>query len=109
MISRFTKAAAIAAAACVTGGALATALPAAAAGSTLRAAAEAQGKYFGTEVTGNMINNSTITNLAGQQFAMVTPGNEMKRDTTEPSNGSFNFGPGDGVVSFARAHGMRVR
>ena len=100
---------AIAAAACVAGGALATAAPATAAGSTLRAAAEAQGKYFGTEVTGNMINNSTITNLAGQQSDMVTPGNEMKWDTTEPSNGSYNFGPGDAVVSFAKAHGMRVR
>ena len=98
------------AAACVAGGALATVAPATAAGSTLRAAAEAQGKYFGTEVTGNMINNSTITNLAGQQFDMVTPGNEMKWDTTQPSNnGSYNFGPGDAVVSFAKAHGMRVR
>jgi endo-1,4-beta-xylanase len=80
-----------------------------AAASTLKAAAEAQGKYFGTEVTGNMIDNSTITNLAGQQFDMVTPGNEMKWDTTEPSNGSYNFGPGDSIVSFAKAHGMRVR
>jgi endo-1,4-beta-xylanase len=97
------------AAACAAGGALAAAVPATAAGSTLRAAAEAQGKYFGTEVTGNMINNSTITNLAGQQFDMVTPGNEMKWDTTEPSNGSYNFGPGDAIVSFAKAHGMRVR
>jgi endo-1,4-beta-xylanase len=100
---------AIAAAACATAGALATAVPATAAASTLRAAAEAQGKYFGTEVTGNMISNSTITNLAGQQFDMVTPGNEMKWDTTEPSNGSYNFGPGDGIVSFAKTHGMRVR
>jgi endo-1,4-beta-xylanase len=100
---------AIVAAACLAGGALAAAVPATAAGSTLRAAAEAQGKYFGTEVTGNMVNNSTITNLAGQQFDMVTPGNEMKWDTTEPSNGSYNFGPGDGIVSFAKAHGMRVR
>jgi endo-1,4-beta-xylanase len=100
---------AVLAAAGVTGGALVTAVPAWAAGGTLRAAAEAQGKYFGTEVTGNMVNNSTITNLAGQQFDMVTPGNEMKWDTIEPSNGSYNFGPGDGVVSFAKAHGMRVR
>jgi endo-1,4-beta-xylanase len=98
-----------AAGACVAGGALAAAAPATAAGSTLRAAAEAQGKYLGTEVTGGMVNNPTITNLAGQQFDMVTPGNEMKWDTIEPNNGSFNFGPGDGVVSFARAHGMRVR
>jgi endo-1,4-beta-xylanase len=39
----------------------------------------------------------------------VTPGNEMKWDTTEPSNGSFNFGPGDQIVSFAIAHNQRVR
>ena len=90
-------------------GALAMATPAMAAGSTLKAAAEADGRYFGTEVTGNMINNSTITNLAAQQFDMVTPGNEMKWDTTEPSNGSYNFGPADNVVSWAQSHGMRVR
>jgi endo-1,4-beta-xylanase len=104
---RLVLAAAVAAA--MVGGALAATVPAAAAGSTLRAAAEADGKYFGTEVTGNMIDNSTITNLAAQQFDMVTPGNEMKWDTTEPSNGSYNFGPGDAIVSWANAHGMRVR
>jgi endo-1,4-beta-xylanase len=96
-------------AAAATAGGLAAAGPVAAAGSTLKAAAEAQGRYFGTELTGNMINNSTITNLAAQQFDMVTPGNEMKWDTTEPSNGSYNFGPGDAIVSFAQSHGMRVR
>ncbi|MBS2967132.1 glycoside hydrolase, partial [Actinocrinis puniceicyclus] len=42
------------------------------AASTLRAAAEAQSRYMGTELTGNMVNNSTITNLAGTQFDMVT-------------------------------------
>lgn len=40
---------------------------------------------------------------------MVTPGNEMKWDTTEPGNGSYNFGPGDAIVNFATAHSMRVR
>jgi endo-1,4-beta-xylanase len=106
---RQRQAVAVAAAVCIAGGAVASAVPATAAASTLRAAAEAQGKYFGTEVTGTMINNTTITNLAGQQFDMVTPGNEMKWDTTEPSNGSYNFAPGDAIVSFAKAHGMRVR
>jgi endo-1,4-beta-xylanase len=100
---------AVAAAACLAGGVVATTVPATAAGSTLRAAAEAQGKYFGTEVTGNMINNTTITNLAAQQFDMVTPGNEMKWDATEPSNGSYTFGGGDGIVSWAQSHGLRVR
>jgi endo-1,4-beta-xylanase len=73
--------------AAIVAGVLTAGTPAMAAGTTLKAAAEAQGRYFGTEVTGNIVNNSTITNLAGQQFDMVTPGNEMKWDTTEPSNG----------------------
>ncbi len=96
-------------AAATTVGALAVASPAAAAGSTLKAAAEAQGRYFGTELTGSMPSNPTIANLAAQQFDMVTPGNEMKWDTTEPQNGVYNFGPGDSIVSFAQSHGMRVR
>ncbi|WP_410574907.1 endo-1,4-beta-xylanase [Amycolatopsis sp. cmx-4-61] len=83
--------------------------PPADAASTLRSLAEAQNKYIGTELTGNMVNNATITSLAGAQFDMVTPGNEMKWDTTEPANGSYNFGPGDRIVSFAQAHNMRVR
>ena len=87
---------------------MAAARPASAAAS-LKSLAEVSGRYFGTAMTQNMLSNSTVTSLAAQQFDMVTPGNEMKWDTTEPSNGSYNFGPGDQIVSFARAHGMRVR
>ncbi|WP_084316071.1 endo-1,4-beta-xylanase [Actinospica robiniae] len=77
---------------------------------TAVAAASADGgRYFGTELTGNMVDNSTITNLAATQFDMVTPGNEMKWDATEPSNGSYNFSGGDAIVSFASSHGMQVR
>ena len=65
--------------------------------------AEAKGRYFGTAMTQNMLSNSTITTLAGQQFDMVTPGNEMKWDTTESRQNSFNFGPGDQIVSWAKA------
>ncbi len=89
-------------------GAVVLAGPASAA-STLRTAAEAQNRYFGTELTGSMPSNQTIASIAGTQFDMVTPGNEMKWDTTEPSNGNYNFSPGDGIVSFAQAHNMRVR
>jgi endo-1,4-beta-xylanase len=86
-----------------------TAAAPAQAATTLRALAEAHGKYFGTEMTGSMPSNQTISNLAGTQFDMVTPGNEMKWDTTEPSNGSYNFGPGDGIVNWAKPFNMRVR
>ncbi|MFE9425609.1 endo-1,4-beta-xylanase [Kitasatospora sp. NPDC006697] len=89
--------------------AAATATPAAAAGTTLKAAAEADSRYFGTALTDGDLGVSGETSIAGAQFDMVTPGNEMKWDTTEPSNGNYNFGPGDQIVSFAKANGMRVR
>jgi endo-1,4-beta-xylanase len=91
------------------GVAVAPVLPAGAAGTPLRQLAEAKGKYFGTALTQGNLSNSTLTSLAAAQFDMVTPGNEMKWDTTEPSNGSYNFGPGDQIVSFATAHSMRIR
>jgi endo-1,4-beta-xylanase len=80
-----------------------------AAGTGLKNLAEAKGIYFGTALTQSNLSNATLTAVAGAQFDMVTPGNEMKWDTTEPSNGSYNFGPGDQIVSFAQSHDMRVR
>ena len=88
---------------------LALATPASAAASTLKAAAEASGHYFGTALTQSNLSNSTLTSVAAAQFDMVTPGNEMKWDTTEPSNGSFNFAPGDAIVAWAKSHNDRVR
>jgi endo-1,4-beta-xylanase len=67
------------------------------------------GRYFGSDMTGNLLSQSTVTQLQAQQFDMVTPGNEMKWDTTEPSNGSFNFSPGDQIVAYAQANNERVR
>jgi endo-1,4-beta-xylanase len=91
-------------------GAVVGAVPAsAAAATTLKAAAVADGRYFGTALTDGNLSDSTLLGVADAQFDMVTPGNEMKWDTTEPSNGSYNFGPGDQIVSYAASHGMRVR
>ncbi|MEU3459598.1 endo-1,4-beta-xylanase [Streptomyces sp. NPDC006733] len=81
----------------------------AAAATSLKTLAEAKGIYFGTAMTQTDVGNATLTAVAGAQFDMVTPGNEMKWDTVEPSRGSFNFGPGDRIVSFANSHDMRVR
>ncbi|QUQ64633.1 endo-1,4-beta-xylanase [Kutzneria sp. CA-103260] len=80
-----------------------------AAGTGLKTLAEAKNIYFGTALTQSNLSNSTLTAVAGAQFDMVTPGNEMKWDTTEPSNGTYNFGPGDQIVSFAQSHSMRIR
>jgi len=89
--------------------ALVVAQSATAATTTLRGLAEAQNRYFGTALTDGDLNISGEMAIANTQFDMVTPGNEMKWDTTEPSNGSYNFGPGDQIVSWAQAHNARVR
>ncbi|UWE11275.1 endo-1,4-beta-xylanase [Actinacidiphila bryophytorum] len=79
------------------------------AATSLRTLAEAQGRYFGTALTAGDLSNTGETTIANAQFDMVTPGNEMKWDTTEPSSGHFNFGPGDQIANYASAHNMRVR
>jgi endo-1,4-beta-xylanase len=87
-----------------------TAQAALAPGTPLKTLAQAAGgRYFGSDMTGNLLSQSTVTQLQAQQFNMVTPGNEMKWDTTEPSNGTFNFAPGDQIVAYAQANGERVR
>ena len=98
-----------AAAAAVAAGSLLLAGQAGAAGTGLKTLAEAKGIYFGTALTQSNLSNSTLTAVASAQFDMVTPGNEMKWDTTEPSNGTYNFAPGDQIVSYAQTNGMRVR
>jgi endo-1,4-beta-xylanase len=47
--------------------------------------------------------------LAALHYNSVTPGNDLKWDTTEPSEGNFNFGPADAIVSWAQAHNIKVR
>jgi len=86
-----------------------SAAPASAA-TTLGGGAEAQGgRYFGTAVSASRLSNTALTNVAGTQFDMMTPENDMKWDTVQPAQTTFNFGPGDQIVNFARSHNQRLR
>jgi endo-1,4-beta-xylanase len=76
---------------------------------SLGAAAAGSGRYFGTAVAAGKLGNSTYAGILDREFNMITPENEMKWDTTEPSRGNFNFGPADQIVSHAGAHGQRMR
>ena len=80
-----------------------------AAASTLAAAASQSGRYFGTAMTTGDINDSTQDATVRREFNMITPGNEMKPDATEPNQGQFNFTRGDQIYNWAIARGMRVR
>jgi endo-1,4-beta-xylanase len=47
--------------------------------------------------------------LAALHYNSVTPGNDLKWDKTEPTEGNFNFVPGDNILAFAQVHGMKMR
>ncbi|TMR97859.1 endo-1,4-beta-xylanase [Nonomuraea basaltis] len=89
--------------------ALATAIPADAAESTLGAAAAQSGRYFGTAIASGRLGDSAYTTIANREFNMVTAENEMKIDATEPNPGQFNFSAGDRVYNWAVQNGKRVR
>jgi endo-1,4-beta-xylanase len=80
-----------------------------AASGTLGSAAAGSGRYFGTAVAAGKLGDSTYSTILDREFSMITPENEMKWDTTEPSRGNFNFGPADQIVNHAMAHGQRMR
>ncbi|MEV0903929.1 endo-1,4-beta-xylanase [Streptomyces hokutonensis] len=96
-------------AALVTGAALLFTAPAAHAADTpLRDLAAAKGKVVGTAVTGSKLTGS-YGDIAGAQFSSLTPGNAMKWETVEPTQGSFNWTEADQIVAFAQAHNQQVR
>ncbi|MFD0661948.1 endo-1,4-beta-xylanase [Thermocatellispora tengchongensis] len=84
-------------------------IPADAAESTLGAAAQQSGRYFGTAIAAGRLGDSTYTTIANREFDMVTAENEMKIDATQPQPGQFNFSQGDRVYNWAVQNGKRVR
>ncbi|TFH69458.1 endo-1,4-beta-xylanase [Cellulomonas sp. HD19AZ1] len=85
------------------------AVPAAAAGSTLQAAAAESGRYFGTAIAASRLNDGAYTTIANREFNMITAENEMKMDAMQPSRGQFNWSSGDRIVNWARQNGKQVR
>src|SRR2546430_2148499 len=86
--------------------------PASAAGNSLRTAAEAQGRQFGTALSpsSNLTGNAKYMQTTTREFDLITPGNEMKWGSVEPNQqGTFNWGPADQLVAFAQANNMKVR
>jgi endo-1,4-beta-xylanase len=76
---------------------------------SLRALAAPIGLRFGTAVTPFELDNPAYTQITGDQFSSVTPGNEMKWQVVEPTQGTYDWSGGDRLVSFARQHDQLVR
>jgi endo-1,4-beta-xylanase len=75
----------------------------------LRALGAPIGLHIGTALIPYDLDNPDYARVAGQQFDLVTPGNEMKWETVEPTRGTYNWSGGDRLVQFAEAHGQLVR
>jgi endo-1,4-beta-xylanase len=77
---------------------------------TLQGLAAAHGRYFGSATDNPELSDTAYTAiLGGGEFGQTTPGNSMKWDTVEPTQGTFSYTKGDAVVTFAQQHGLKVR
>ncbi|KAI0034220.1 endo-1,4-beta xylanase [Vararia minispora EC-137] len=88
------------------------ALPTGTSTAKLHLLAQAAGKlYFGSATDNPELSDPTYVNLLSDSamFGQITPGNSMKWDSTERSQGSFTFAGGDTVVALAHANGQLVR
>ena len=75
----------------------------------LKTHAAARGKYFGDAVDNSEISDATYRTHIANEFNMITPGNAMKWDATEPNRGQFNYTRAEEIMSLARANGQQVR
>jgi endo-1,4-beta-xylanase len=76
---------------------------------TLRGLAAQVGLRFGTAIIPFDLDNAPYTKIAATQFSVVTPGNEMKWQVVEPTQGVLDFSGGDRLVAFAKANNDLVR
>jgi endo-1,4-beta-xylanase len=76
---------------------------------TLRGLAAQVGLRFGTAIIPFDLNTPALNQIAAAQFSVVTPGNEMKWQVVEPTQGVLNFTGGDNLVAFAKANNDLVR
>ncbi|MFY1674565.1 endo-1,4-beta-xylanase [Plantactinospora sp. WMMB334] len=79
--------------------------PAAAAETTLRAAAAKAGLFFGVAAS-----PGRLSSIVGQEFNQLTPENDMKPATIATSSGGLqNTGSADTLVNYAQTNNMLVR
>jgi endo-1,4-beta-xylanase len=78
----------------------------------LNALAKSHGKlYFGSATGGSELNDATYVKMLSDNtmFGQLTPGNAMKWDATEPSQGHFSWTGADQIVNLAKANGQLLR
>lgn len=74
---------------------------------TLRGAAALSGRFAGLGATAEGL-STEYPQIAAREFSSITPGNEMKWGSLEPTRGNYNWGPADSMVAFAQQHRQEV-
>jgi endo-1,4-beta-xylanase len=76
---------------------------------SLRDLAAAIGLRIGSAIIPQDINTPAWAAVAASQFSVVTPGNEMKWQVVEPTQGVFDWTGADNLVAFAKTNHQLVR
>jgi endo-1,4-beta-xylanase len=76
---------------------------------SLRGLGERIGLRIGSAIIPEDISNPNHAAIAGAQFNVYTPGNEMKWQVVEPTQGNFDWSGADNLVNFAEMNDSRVR
>ncbi|KAI0067273.1 beta-1,4-endoxylanase [Artomyces pyxidatus] len=87
-------------------------LPGATSTAKLHTIAKAAGKlYFGSATDNPELTDTAYTAILDDNtmFGQITPGNSMKWDATEPSQGDFTFTAGDVIANLAKTNGQLLR
>jgi endo-1,4-beta-xylanase len=63
---------------------------------------------LGVEITTAQVDDPVAVELVSANFNQITPGLELKMERILNGDGTFNFGPGDRMLDFAEARGLKV-
>ncbi len=75
----------------------------------LRQLTDQRGIKLGTSVEPSHFSEALYTDTLAREFSQVEPETVMKFAPIQPGPSTYNFGPADAVVAFAREHNMAVR
>src|SRR5215469_7935459 len=78
-------------------------------GQSLRREAERSGLLVGKAARPEQLSEQAFAETLAREYNTVEPEDAMKWWVVRPDAATFNFGPADRLVDFARLHGMKVR
>ena len=76
---------------------------------SLRELAEKNGLRIGKATSPPSLTIPARAAIVAGQFSLVTPGNEMKWQVVEPTQGAFDWSGADQLVAFAKANDQLIR